>query len=237
MPPLDRTPRRCSHVLLRVADLAAAVANFETAGFTVTFASRRESARHAHIWFRSGPIIELLDPPARAGLYRVPLELAFGRGAGRRMIRWARQPEGFCDAAVLVDSPDLGEQRAALAQAGVPTGRAVRWTRRREDGESTRFQFSYPRNDRLPFLVTPYSPAQHPPDVRHVNGATALSRVVLGVRPDDRAALLAVTGSDPTFLLEEAAVTGVRAIELDGLRQSLDPGLLHGAVIRPRSST
>lgn len=224
---------RCSHVLVHVEDLGRAVRDYRDLGFEVSYASAEHKALHAHVWFADGPVIELLTTPRGARLMRWPLEVAFGRGAGRRMVRWSRQPEGFCDVAVLVPDEELDQNRARLRAVGVPTGRAVRWTRTRPDGELTRFRFSYPRADRLPFLVTPYDPSQHPSAVSHANGATALCTVVFGVREADLPAVRAVVGDDPLFRLEPAAVTGVRAIELAGLRAALDPARAHGAVIRP----
>ncbi|WP_033290190.1 VOC family protein [Amycolatopsis jejuensis] len=224
---------RCSHVLVRVTDLPSAVADFRSAGFDVHFATREDTALHAHVWFPDGPIIELLTTPRAARVLRVGLDLAFGRGAGRRMVGWAARGEGFCDVAVLVDDRRLDALRADLAAAGVATGRAVRWTRTRPDGRRTRFRFSYPRIARLPFLVTPYDPPQHPPAVAHRNGATGVRTVVLGVQPSDEAAVTRLLGGAEGFRLEPAEHTGVLAVEFEGLRARPDPALTHGAVLVP----
>ncbi|MEV5409707.1 VOC family protein [Thermopolyspora sp. NPDC052614] len=226
------TATRCSHVLLAVRDLRQAVRDYRRLGFTVDYATAERTARHAHVWFPSGPIIELLCPPRRAALYTWPIELLAGRGAGRRMVRWAREAEGFCDVAVVVDTPDLTGPLARLRAAGIPTGRRVRWTRTRPDGAKTRFQFAYPRHNRLPFLVTPYDPPQHP-EVTHPNGAFALTAVHMGVRDEDRAAFDLITAGDPTFRVEPAPATAVLAVEIAGLRADPDPALTHGALVRP----
>lgn len=224
---------RCGHVLIRVHDLHQAVADYRAAGFDVRYATREDKAMHAHVWFADGPIIELLTTPRTAPLFRFPLEIAFGRGSGTRMVRWAQQDEGFCDVAVLVD--DIDAARASLRAADVPMARTVRWTRTRPDGVCARFSFAYPRNDRLPFLVTAYDPPQHPPRVEHANGAIALSTVVLGVGDSDRSAVERIVGEHPGFRLVPAERTGVQAIELAGLSAEPDVALLHGAVIRHAS--
>jgi hypothetical protein len=213
----------CSHVLLKVDDLHRAVRDFRELGFTVDYASAERKARHAHIWFTSGPIVELLTTPPGASLMTLPLNLAFGRGAGARMTRWARAAEGFCDAAVLAD-------RAELQSAG----RVVNWKRTKLDGSTTSFAFTYPRQDRTPFLVTPYDPPQHPANVVHANGAKEVSRVLVDVAPADRAAFDRITAGGGDFELRDADVTAVRAVELAGLGSALDPALLHGAVFLPR---
>lgn len=236
----EPTGTRCSHVLLRVRELPRAVADFRAAGFEVAYATAPEhKALHAHVWFREGPVIELLTTPPGARWMRLPVTLRFGRGAGARMVRWARQDEGFCDLALLADADGFPERLRALRRAGVPGGRPVHWRRRRPDGAATRFSFAYPRAHRLPFLVTPYDPPQHPPDVRHPNGATALRTVVLGVAPADLPAVRQLTGTGPGdpglpgLRIEEAETTGVRAVELAGLTTAPAPELLHGAVLRP----
>lgn len=212
----------CSHVLLKVDDLHQAVRDFRKLGFTVDYASAERKARHAHIWFSSGPIVELLSTPPGASLMTVPLNLAFGRGAGARMTRWARATEGFCDAAVLAGREEL--RRA---------GRVVNWKRTKPDGSTTEFAFAYPRQDRAPFLVTPYDPPQHPANVSHANGAERVSRVLVDVAPTDRAEFDRITAGGGDFEIRDADVTAIRAVVLPGLKRPLDPALLHGAVFLP----
>jgi hypothetical protein len=227
---------KCSHVLLKVDDLHQAVRDFRELGFVVDYAAAAKRPRHAHIWFSAGPIIELLTTPPGASLMKWPIEAAFGRGAGTRMTRWARSEEGICDAAVLTGDPDFAGLLDELHNAGFPTGRAVNWTRTKPDGTTARFSFAYPRSGRVPFLVTPYDPPQHPAEVAHPNGATGLSRVLMDVSPADRAAFDQLIGSDDGFDIQHADTTRVRAIELAGLGNDPDPALLHGAVVRPHTA-
>ncbi|MFS8104521.1 VOC family protein [Lentzea alba] len=199
-----------SHVLVKVADLDRAVADYRALGFVVHYASKR----HAHIWFTDGPIIELLTTPRKAEWLKRPINLFWGKGSGTRMARWARAGDGFCDVAVLTDEP---------ADAGVPIGKVISWKR---DGIT--FRFAYPRNPQLPFLVTPYDPPRHPAEIVHPNGATGLTRVVMEIHLDDLAEFERLVGDDPTFKYAAGPVTRVIAIELSGLTGDLDPVLLHG---------
>ncbi|URX61847.1 VOC family protein [Luteibacter anthropi] len=223
----------CSHVLLWVSDLHQAVADFRQLGFRVDYATSPERAKHAHIWFTHGPVIELLTTPANAHWFKWPIELMAGRGSSARMLRWPRGGEGFCDVALQVDALDLRSTVEALRADGMPMGRAVRWERKRPDGQRIRFQFAYPRNDRLPFLVSAYDPPQHPAVADHANGATGLHRVHMSVRDTDEAAIRRLIGDDPGFALQPGAITAVRAIELTGLRLPCAAALSHGADIRP----
>ena len=209
----------CSHVLLWVADLPGAVRDFREAGFEVHYATAEEKAKHAHIWFADGPIIELLTTPKSARFFRIPIDLAMGRGAGRRMTRWPRGGEGFCDIAFVTD--DIHAELAGLADDGIPCGRSVRWKRTKPDGSTATFRFAYPRDDRLPFLVTPYDPVQHPPEIAHPNGATGIARVRLGARPEHIHALRRIAGSDPLAHIESATTTGVLGVEIAGLSEPL----------------
>lgn len=219
-------PSTCSHVLLWVRDLHQAVANFGAAGFQVTYATPRARAQHAHIWFSQGPIIELLTTPRHAWLFKLPIDCLAGRGAGRRMLRWAARGEGFCDLALLCDDQMLPSRLKDLAVRGVDMGRTVNWRRTCEDGSQTRFRFVYPRHDRLPFLVTPYQPSQHPGHMVHPNGATGLAAIHLGVHPADQTAVGLLAGGDPLLRMSTAERTGVLAVEIAGLAQPLK---LHGA--------
>ncbi|MBJ2248221.1 VOC family protein [Pseudomonas haemolytica] len=216
----------CSHVLLWVRDLHQAVANFRAAGFEVTYATAEVRAQHAHIWFSHGPIIELLTTPRHAWLFKWPIDCLAGRGAGRRMLRWAAHGEGFCDLALLCDDQHLAPRLKGLAACGVAMGRMVKWQRTCVDGSQTRFRFVYPRHARLPFLVTPYTPSQHPARLIHPNGATGLAAIHLGVSPADRTALNLLAGDDPMLHLQPAEFTGVQAVQIAGLAQPLT---LHGA--------
>jgi hypothetical protein len=226
---------RCSHVLLWVRDIHRAVGDYRQLGFTVNYATNPDKAQHAHIWFSSGPVIELLTTPKSARFFKWPIEWVAGRGSGRRMLRWPAGGEGFCDVAVATDTPELAPELVELRRAGVPVGRAIPWARTTPAGQRIRFSFAYPENDRLPFIVTPYEPPQHPRDAAHRNGARRLSRVTMGVRREDGEPLRQLIGDDPTFLLQSADVTGVLGIELLGLQAELDPSLLHGALVRPTS--
>ncbi|EAR23267.1 hypothetical protein NB231_15643 [Nitrococcus mobilis Nb-231] len=222
----------CSHVLLWVRDLHQAVADFRALGFHVDYATDRKKAQHAHIWFCRGPVIELLTTPSNARYFKWPIDLMAGRGAGERMVRWGCEGEGFCDVAVVVEG-NPKKVSAELKRSGIAIGRFVPWRRTRPDGQRVHFRFAYPRQSRLPFVVTPYEPPQHPARVRHANGATALRHVRMGARVEDSDRLHHLVGADPVFSVTSAEQTGVLWIELEGLSLPLPETLTHGAEIRP----
>jgi Glyoxalase-like domain len=222
---------RCSHVLCKVDDVRAAVADFQDLGFTVEWGSAPERAHNALIWFEQGPFIELFELPRRASLLRWPLSAVFGRAAGERLIRWASGGEGWRDLALEIDDTELAATRSELRSAGVNLSRVIKGRRTRPDGQRLRYQFLTPRPARLPFVVSAYDPPQRPAQVRHPNGALGIARVRFGVCEADRPAFDALIGRDRWLSPEPAERTGVLAVELDGLAAELDAARLHGTVL------
>ncbi|WP_299941338.1 VOC family protein [uncultured Microbulbifer sp.] len=220
---------RCSHVLLWVKDIHQAVRDFRQLGFTVDYATKKQNAQHAHIWFREGAIIELLTSPSNAHYFKWLIDIFAGLGAGRRMIRWSQEGEGFCDVALV--SEDFDNDLSTLQQSGIQTGRVVPWRRTKPDGQKTRFRFIYPRSERLPFMVSPYNPSQHPDETNHENGATGLHKVHMDVSAQDWQAVRQLTAADPTFNLKPGAITKVTGVEINGLKEDLDPNLLHSGKV------
>jgi hypothetical protein len=222
---------KCSHVLIRVLDLHQAVRDYREAGFTVDYATDPAKAQHAHIWFAQGPIIELLTTPRHARCFKWMIDLIAGFGAGRRMIGWAEQGEGFCDLALTTGTADIGPERRRLAQIGIACGRAVRWVRTKPDGNRIRFQFAYPRRPDLPFIVGTYDPPQNPARTDHPNGASGINQIILGAPAADHGLIRQMAGENSALLLEIAPHYGVQSIIVSGLRGELPAHLLHGAVL------
>ncbi|WKD51541.1 VOC family protein [Microbulbifer spongiae] len=225
---------RCSHVLLWVKEIHQAVRDFRQLGFTVDYATKEKKAQHAHVWFREGAIIELLTSPPNARYFKWLIDIFAGRGAGNRMMRWSQEGEGFCDVALVSD--DFDNDLSTLKRAGIAMGRVVPWRRTKPDGQQTSFRFVYPRTERLPFIVSPYNPSQHPEKTEHENGAESLSKVRMEVSEEDWQAVKCLTAGDPTFIITPGPKTMVTGIEIACLKKALDPALLHGAVIEVSST-
>ncbi|WHI49245.1 VOC family protein [Microbulbifer sp. MLAF003] len=222
---------RCSHVLLWVKDIHQAVQDFRQLGFTVDYATKEKNAQHAHIWFSEGAIIELLTSPSNARYFKWLIDVFAGRGAGRRMIRWSQEGEGFCDVALVSD--DFDNDLSVMNREGVQTGRVIPWRRTKPNGQKISFRFVYPRSERLPFLVSPYNPPQYPQKTDHKNGANGLSKVYMEVSEQDWQSVRRLTDQDSIFNIKPGPTTKVTGIEVSGLKENLDPTLLHGSKINP----
>lgn len=228
---------RCSHILIWVRNLQAAVEDYRRLGFQVHFATNPATASHAHIWFPSGPIIELLTSPSFSRFLKWPIDLWAGRGSGDRMTAWSSGGEGFCDLAVVTEKTSLTGTLDTLRKQGLSTGKVIHWQRKKPGGQAVSFQFVYPCNPALPFLVTPDTPNQTPAECTHLNGATSISRIHFGTSPHDRNHVTQLLASDPLISLSETKKTGVVQIDIAGIERPLDSAFLHGAVISPAHSS
>ncbi|MBN9743404.1 hypothetical protein DMP23_20260 [Amycolatopsis sp. A1MSW2902] len=211
----------CSHLMVRVVDLSAAVEDFRADGFRVQRPGGEAASRNALVWFDDGPTIELFVPPKGSGLLGLVIDLRYGRGAGRRLVRWSRTM-GICDIVLATEGEDLQSRIADLFAGGVSFAAPVAFSRRGSDGNLVRFRCGYPRNDRLPFLMTPYDPPQARGETDHPNGARAVRVVDVEVAPADRAAFDLLTGADWRIRLRPGAITAVRSLEIEGL--AVGPG-------------
>ncbi|MFC0623425.1 VOC family protein [Kribbella deserti] len=219
---------RCSHILCKVDDIRAVIADYTDLGFTMTWGSRPDKAHNALLWFGAGPFVEFFELPSRASALRWPVGLAFGAPAGRRIADWARPGEGWRDVALETDALDLRAEHAEL-KALMPVSRVLKGRRTRPDGQVVRYQFLAPDPVGLPFVVSSYDPPQRPAVITHPNGATGIAKVHMTVAPADRAAYDALIADDPWLVPQPGERTGVTGVELAGTTALLDPAKLHGA--------
>lgn len=187
-----------SHYLIRTPGLKQAVADYEKAGFTVTWGSDPDKAYNALIYFEKGGFIELFDPPIPGFLRVVAATGALlGIGLMQRYHRWS-QSEGFCDFAL--------ETAAPLEDAvqGKPLPKPRNMSRVQPDGVEVSWQLSTPKDPYLPFVMGPYDP---PPTIddsktRHANGLRTLTGLSLGHR-DPAAYAAALSRLMPDARLEK----------------------------------
>lgn len=176
-----------SHILVRVADLAQSVEEYEAAGFTVQWGSDPEAAHNALIHFREGPFLELFDP--------VPADMdpeTFRAQMPPRVSQWL-DARGVCEHALEGDT-SMEAIVAGLAARGVETSPAFEAERAGADGVTLRWSLTMPPRLDLPFVMSPYEPAPVIPEGgrQHENG-------LLGV------ATLDMTSAQPLELAERLA--------------------------------
>lgn len=171
---------RFDHVVILVADLDAASADYGALGFTVTPGGQHANGltHNALIAFQDGGYLELLafmdgidalktvEPDATSFLGRVRL-----RGAGG---------EGLVDYALGVD--DAGAAIRAAEKRGLAMTGPVEGGRERPDGARMDWQFGLPHSPLLPFILSDVTPRGlrvpegaarvHPNGVRAVQSIT-----------------------------------------------------------------
>ncbi|ODT87644.1 VOC family protein [Phenylobacterium sp. SCN 70-31] len=232
------SPRRLSHVLIRVADLPAAVATYRALGFTCVWGSDPARAHNALIYFEEGPFLELFTPPAPSKARDGAISLVAGSRAAARIRRWATPGEGPIEYAVEIPDFELGATRADLKKAGFLMSRPFRARRRRPDGIELAWWLSMPSDLELPFLMGTYRPADdQPPEARrHVNGARRVAALDLS-HPDPTgyaARLARYLGDDPGgqgITIAAGETCGVAALRIEGLAQDIPPRAAHGAAL------
>jgi catechol 2,3-dioxygenase-like lactoylglutathione lyase family enzyme len=229
------------HVVILVADLDRAIADYRALGFTVTPGGEHpgRGTRNALVLFEDGAYLELIA-------FHSPVP----------GFRWwhvfERDGEGFVDFALLPSDVDAAV--AAARGRGVAIGDPENGGRARPDGVSVRWRNARPAASDLPFLCFDVTPrALRVPEGelrRHANGATGLAEIAvavadpavslkryadyLGLEPDRGAvrvgglAIRLVLAGDRLERRGEApAALTLRATET----RTLDPALTHGAVI------
>ncbi|MFC9249798.1 VOC family protein [Amycolatopsis thailandensis] len=224
---------RCSHVLCRVEDIGSTVSSFTDLGFSMEWGSVPGKAHNAFIWFAEGPFIEFFEFPSSLERLRWPVSAAFGRGMGDRLAKWAADGDGWRDVALETEDTDLTDTRARLKAGGLVVSRRFRNSRTRPDGRRVRYQLVAPSPAALPFVVSAYDPPQRPEAITHANGATGVTAVHFGLRPEHLPDYDRLVGPDPWLRPRVSAVTGVLEVELAGLATSLDPASTCGAALVP----
>ncbi|MGB0385627.1 MAG: VOC family protein [Ardenticatenaceae bacterium] len=207
------------HLVIKVADLATAMADYEALGFTVLPGGehKRFGSRNALIAFRDGSYLELIAYPKDVTIKLLGL---MGQSAVvRRAVRRIKRGEGLVDWALL---PTAIEEDLALARArGLGIEGPLPASRLRPDGLQVSWQFGIPDHQELPFLCADVTPrAGRVPDGaarQHANGATGIHSITVAVHDLDASvaryrALLGIQEEATAALAEsKTGTTGLRA--------------------------
>jgi catechol 2,3-dioxygenase-like lactoylglutathione lyase family enzyme len=164
--------RAIDHIVILVADLAAASADYTALGFTVTPGGEHAdgATHHALVIFADDSYLELI---------------AFKRPAPEhRWWRHAAAGEGLIDFALLPTAID--EDVVAARARGLPLGEPTSGGRLRPDGQRVAWQVAQPPMPDLPFLCGDVTPRdlRVPGGAarRHANGVVGIAAVTVAVR-------------------------------------------------------
>ncbi|WP_407529793.1 VOC family protein [Methylobacterium oryzisoli] len=197
-------PLTLDHVVIAVADLDRAFADYAALGFTVIRGGEHQNGitHNVLVVMQDGSYLELI---------------AFKRPDPRN--RWSevyhRAGEGFLDHALL---PGAIEADVAAAQArGLDIADPVPGGRHRPDGARLDWKTARAPGSDVPFLcgdVTPRALRVQEGDVRrHANGVTGIARLTVAVRDIEasRARYAALLGTSADAPIRDAEVAGTPA--------------------------
>lgn len=235
---------KCSHILCKVNNISDVVRDYEAEGFSIQWGSAPERAHNALLWFEKGPFIEFFQIPKPLTLLIPPLGWIYGRAARKRWTYWSKSSAGWCDVAMEPEERiseaghgsgadrirELEAVRSTVNKAGISTSRLIHGRRTRPDGWKVKYSLFAPEPIGLPFVVSTYDPPQRPKKIEHPNGASGVEWVKMGVADDRLHSFQVLSHGDKWLQAVSSPQTGVLEVCLSGLKTTLDPSRLHGAV-------
>jgi catechol 2,3-dioxygenase-like lactoylglutathione lyase family enzyme len=166
---------KLDHIVVKVRDLEAAIAEYEAQGFTVTPGGEHPmfGSVNALIPFEDDTYIELIAFPG-------DMHPDATRSApGRRVAEWRQRPYGPIDWALIPDN--INAEIARLRAAGQIWDDPVPGQRVRTDGQLVQWWFGTPDTFLLPFLCADvtHRDLRVPPGTarQHSNGATGILEI------------------------------------------------------------
>ena len=175
------------HIVLAVKDLEAAIREFESQGFTISPGGQHKGgfSHNALIHFEDGSFLELFAfrKSFKVFLLRLADRLSLlnkmknreSMGHMPRFMKGLHGKEGIMDFAMLVEDIDAYKGKISYEKVGP----AIPFSRIRPDGSEISWKLAFPQELKLPFLMSPYQPAQEVPEEkrRHANGALGIRQL------------------------------------------------------------
>jgi catechol 2,3-dioxygenase-like lactoylglutathione lyase family enzyme len=174
---------KLGHVLIKVADLHRAVADYRALGFTVTWGSDPATAHNALLHLADGSFLELFAVPKASVVHRTLIRVgaALRNPVLLRFDLYLFSPPGPIDYAVDTMG-DFAEtvRRVRANRAGF--SRPMRMSRTRPDGIKLTWALSLSSNVQLPFIMGPYEPELPLTEAHttHKNGVTGIQTLIVG---------------------------------------------------------
>ncbi len=179
------------HVIIHVDDLTQSIKDYESLGFTVTYGGQHGGgfSHNALIHFKDGSFLELVAfqkiPVLKTLLNLGVLDLYLKdtiKHVKYRFVETVNYPEGFIDSALL--SNEINVHTLNANRLGLITTQAMPMSRNKPNGELIKWKIMSPLLDGLPFVRSPYIPAQviRKNQTIHKNGVTGVASIHYGVR-------------------------------------------------------
>jgi catechol 2,3-dioxygenase-like lactoylglutathione lyase family enzyme len=230
------------HVLIKVQDLKEAVRDYEELGFRVSYGSAPDKATNAMIYFEDGSFLELFctsfgQPMDSVMKLAVKLMLALKSPYAGRYRNYITPVEGFRDYALdSTKGQEFAYNMELLKQKGITVHGPRGMKRKNTEGILMTWSLCFPPQERLPFFMSPYSPALSLSSAKteHPNGAVGFKEITITAKnwEEDLAFYQSVYQQNPplekennrlycrfqiagtTIVLEKGHMDGIRRILL-----------------------
>ena len=166
---------KVSHVLFKTNDLKKTFKEFEKSGFKVEYGSKKKP-HNALIYFSEGPYIEILEKAPVSSFMKLILRL-IGKGyLSERFTSWENAEEGFFEICLENNTSNFRAEKKLLKQLGEkyfvtqskridPMNRILKW------------KLLFPRQIKIPFLMTPFNIDPKPKNFIHPNKIKRIQQV------------------------------------------------------------
>ena len=173
---------KVSHVLFKTNDLKKTFKEFEKSGFKVEYGSKKKP-HNALIYFSEGPYIEILEKAPVSSFMKLILRL-IGKGyLAERFTSWENAQEGFFEICLENNTSNFRAEKKLLKQLGEkyfvtqskridPMNRILKW------------KLLFPRQIKIPFLMTPFNIDPKPKNFIHPNKITRIQQVSYVTEPN-----------------------------------------------------
>lgn len=222
----------------RVKKLKEAVHDFEKMGFEVEWGSNPKTACTAYIKFINGPMIDLFVIPSIAFYLSYFSGIVYGTSARKRWQKWCRKKEGICDfniKSIQEKSNSIRKFNDTCAWVNdniMKMNRVMNGKRKDFSGNLIEFKYCMPQVLDFPLMASDYSSGNNA-NIRHAhkNGATEISKIVLGVPRKHVKIMKRLLESDERINIVESTKTEIREIYIKGLKIKHLTGNTHGIKI------
>ena len=166
---------KVSHVLFKTNDLKKTFKEFEKSGFKVEYGSKKKP-HNALIYFSEGPYIEILEKAPVSSFRKLILRF-IGKGyLAERFTSWENAQEGFFEICLENNTSNFRAEKKLLKQLGEkyfvtqskridPMNRILKW------------KLLFPRQIKIPFLMTPFNIDPKPKNFIHPNKIKRIQQV------------------------------------------------------------
>ena len=166
---------KVSHVLFKTNDLKKTFKEFEKSGFKVEYGSKKKP-HNALIYFSEGPYIEILEKAPVSSFMKLILRL-IGKGyLAERFTSWENAQEGFFEICLENNTTNFKKEEKILAK--FEEGYFITNSKRIDASNRVlKWKLLFPRQIKIPFLMTPFNIDPKPKNFIHPNKIKRIQQV------------------------------------------------------------